>query len=455
MASTRQEEEIKILSVVDEKRDEIIETLKTFVKIPSRTGEEGEAQKVQAAILKEMGLEVDVWEPDVKELLGKYPEIAQYPSRWEPELDLVLQFSDRCTYEQLVSSGYIEKLNYKNRPNVVGTLRGTGRGRSLILNGHMDTVTVEPVDQWTHDPFGAEIEEGKMYGSGTSDMKSGVVAMTKAVDCIIKSGIKLRGDIILESVVNEEHAGNGTLACIARGYKADAAIITEPSGLNNVAIIGGGAVYWRIALKGKSFSPASRWTGPGGDIHAISAIEKTPFIIDSLVNLERNQNKESIQFRLGIGKIRGGVQATSTAGECVIDGLVYFMPALGTGISGIKKVKELLKNAVAEASNKDPWLRRNPAELYFTHYDDAFEVNPNEEIVQTLIETGKEVIGKAPEIGSLGGDARHLINQSGIPTVVYGPGNLATIHGADEYVDIEDLVKGTKVLALAIYRWCK
>jgi acetylornithine deacetylase len=455
MASTRREEEIKILSMVDEKRDEIIETMKTFVKIPSRTGEEGEAQKAQAGILEEMGLEVDVWEPDVKELLEKYPDIAQYPSRWEPELDLVLQFPDKCTFEQLVSSGYIEKLNYKNRPNVVSTLRGIGGGRSLILNGHMDTATVEPIDLWTHDPFGAEIEEGKMYGRGTSDMKSGVVAMTKAVDCIIKSGIELRGDIILESVVNEEHAGNGTLACVARGYKADAAIVTEPTDLNTFSISGSGAVYWRIIAKGKAFSPMSRWTGPEGDIHAISAIEKTPFIINGLLNLERNSNKESIQFKLGLGIIKGGVQATSTAGECAIDGVVYFAPKFGTGNSGINKVKELLKGSIAKASNEDAWLRSNPAELYFTHYDDAFEINSNEEIVQTLIEAGKKVLGKAPQIKPMGGDARHLINQSGIPTIVYGPGNIASIHGIDEYIDIEDLITGTKVIASAIYRWCK
>ncbi len=446
-------EQIRILNMVDEKRSEIIEALKTLVKIPSRTGEEGEIQKVQAATFRQMGLEVDVWEPDIKELFDKYPEIAQYPSRWEPELDLPLTFPDKCEYEQLVNSGYIGKLNYKGRPDVVGILKGTGGGRSLILNGHIDTVTVEPREQWIHDPFGAEIEEGKMYGRGTTDMKGGVVAMTKALDSIIKSGIKLRGDVILQSVVNEEHSGNGTLACVARGYKADAAIVTEPSHSSNVVIKSGGAAYWQIKVKGREVHPGVRWEG--NEMYGISAIEKTPFIINGLLDLERNQNERDIRFSLGIGKIRGGSYATSTARECIVDGVIYFTPELGTGIPGIKKVKDLIRNTVTDSSNRDIWLRDNPAELYFLHYDDAYEVNTDEEILQALIGAREEVMGEEPKITGMSScDSRHLGNQGGIPTVLYGPGNPHTAHSLDENIDIEDFITATKVLALAIYRWC-
>lgn len=445
-------EETKILNMVDEKRNEIIESLRTLVRIPSCTGEEGEIQKVQAAIFKEMGLDVDIWEPDIKELFDKYPEIAQYPSCWQPELDLPLTFPDNCTYEQLVNSGYVDKLNYKGRPNVVGTLKGTGGGRSLILNGHIDTVTVEPRNQWIHDPFGAEIEEGKMYGRGTTDMKGGVTAMTKAVECIIKSGIKLWGDVIIQSVVNEEHAGNGTLACIARGYKADAAIVTDARFSGNIATKSSGSVYWEIKVKGRESHPGRRWRE--GEKYGISAIEKVPFIINGLLDLERAQNRGDARFSLGIGKIRGGNYVTSTAKECVMTGVVKFTSELGTGIRGIRKVKDLLRNTVVDSSKKDPWLRDNPAELYFLHYDDAYEINPEGEILQTLIGAIKEIIDKAPEIAVSGTDARHLCNQGGIPTVPYGPGN-NTSHSLDENIDIEDLITATKVLALAVYRWCR
>lgn len=110
-----------------------------------------------------LGLSVDVFEPDVKELFEKYPDVAQYPTSWEPELDLVIPITDVCTYEQWKNSGYAHKLNYKNRPNVVGTWKGTGDGRSLILNGHVDAVTVGDIANWEHDPFGAEQVDGRIY----------------------------------------------------------------------------------------------------------------------------------------------------------------------------------------------------------------------------------------------------------------------------------------------------
>jgi len=155
-------------------------------------------------------IKVDVWEPDIKELFDKYPDVAQYPSHWQH--DLILPYQNFPTYSNLVQSGKLNILNYKDRPNVVGTWKGLGGGgRSLILNGHIDTVTIEPRDEWTHDPFGAEIEDGRMYGRGTSDMKSGIIAAMVALESLIELGVKLRGDVVFESVVNEEHAGNGTL----------------------------------------------------------------------------------------------------------------------------------------------------------------------------------------------------------------------------------------------------
>ncbi len=111
-----------------------------------------------------------------------------------------MTYQDLPTYEDLIISGKIEVLNYKNRPNVVGRWKGSGDGgRSLILNGHIDTVTVEPLDEWTHDPYGAEIIEGNMYGRGVSDMKSGIVASLIALECLIELDVKLRGDVIFQS----------------------------------------------------------------------------------------------------------------------------------------------------------------------------------------------------------------------------------------------------------------
>ena len=143
--------EQKIGAWVDENRDALLEELKTFLQIPNLTGYEGEAQKYMQAQYERIGMTVDVFEPDIRELFEKYPDVAQYPSSWEPELELVIPCPGGvCTYEQWLHSGYADKLNYIGRPNVVGTWKGTGGGRSLILNGHADSVTVGDVSRWEH-----------------------------------------------------------------------------------------------------------------------------------------------------------------------------------------------------------------------------------------------------------------------------------------------------------------
>ena len=156
--------EQRISAWVDERRDLLIDELKDFLRIPSLTGHEGEAQKFVKAQYEALGMEVDVFEPDVRELFEKYPEIAQFPTSWEPELDLIIETDDICTYEKWLNSGYADKLNYKDRPNVVGTLKGSGGGRSIILNGHIDSVTVGDINAWEHDPFAAEQVGTKIYG---------------------------------------------------------------------------------------------------------------------------------------------------------------------------------------------------------------------------------------------------------------------------------------------------
>jgi acetylornithine deacetylase len=137
--------EEKIMNKVEEKGQKSIELLAKLVKIPSLTGEEGDAQQFVAGYLENLGLKVDLWEPDVKELFDKYPDVAQYPSHWQH--DLIVPYQDLPSYGDLVKSGKMDVLNYKNRPNVVGIWKGSGGGKSLILNGHIDTVTVIPLGQ--------------------------------------------------------------------------------------------------------------------------------------------------------------------------------------------------------------------------------------------------------------------------------------------------------------------
>jgi acetylornithine deacetylase len=448
--------ENNILQRVEESKYKIIDLLARMVKIPSLTGEEGQAQEFISKYLRDLGLEIDVWEPDIRELFSKFPDVAQYPSHWQH--DLILPYHDRPTYDELVRTGKIEVLNYKNRPNVAGRLRGSGKGRSLILNGHIDVVTVEPKDKWTVDPFGAQIKDNKMFGRGTTDMKGGLAAAIGAVQCLIESGLKLRGDVIIESVVNEEHSGNGALACVARGIMADAVIVVEPSDFE-ITISTGGNVYWEVRLRGEPRGPGSRWKNAKQQV-GVSAIEKLPTVISSMLGLEADFNKKqsSPLFKdrppssLVMGKIVGGTYETITAGECSIKGTMYFGPDIGS----VKQVMDKIRAVVGNASQKDPWLKEHPPEVFFLHHRDKCEVAPNEPIIETIRTAVEKSTGKeAPVVGWLGpDDAIFYVNQAKVPSVTFGPGSVAQCHIVDEYITIEDVINAAKSLALTIYEWC-
>ncbi len=142
-----------------------MDALRTFVRVPSLTGEEGDAQKHVVAQLEALGADVTSHEPDVRAMFERFPAVAQYPTHWQH--DLILPYADLPTFEALRASGLERVVNYRGRPNVVGVVSGTGGGRSLILNGHIDTVTVEPRHEWRHDPFAADVDGG--YGGLVDD----------------------------------------------------------------------------------------------------------------------------------------------------------------------------------------------------------------------------------------------------------------------------------------------
>ena len=220
-----------IAAACERLRDEATEMLAALVRIPSMMGHEAGAQKIMAGAFADLGLAVETFAVEdaaIRDLPGYSPALVPYD---------------------------------ETRRNVVGTHRPKAvKGRSLIFNGHIDVIPEGAPQNWEHGPWSADISDGKLYGRGTADMKSGVAAMTMAVRAIRACGVKLKGDLILEYVMDEELSGNGTLACVMKGYRADAGICCETSSMK-VQPGSIGRIWFEILVRGKAAGIQRRYEG--------------------------------------------------------------------------------------------------------------------------------------------------------------------------------------------------
>lgn len=414
----------KALAKVDENRGKILNLIQDLVRVPSVDGQEKNAQMLVADRFKELGLKPDVWEPRVEELKS-HPAYIDVP--W----------------------------GYEGRPNVVARLKGTGGGRSIILNGHIDVVSPEPLSAWTHPPWEAKVVGDRIYGRGALDMKSGIAALTYAVQSLQEAGVELKGDVILESVIEEEAGGpGGTLATILRGYKADAAVLVEPSGVERINITSTGVCWFRVKVTGKTAHAARTQQG-------VNAITKAMKIHQALLDLDEYRAKtkhyplaEKYSDRscnINVGVIRGGDWPSTVAGWAELECRVGWQV-----IEKMEDVKRQVEEQVRKAAELDPWMRDHPPQIEWYGWNaEASETSPKAPVVGALQRNGREVLGKEPEIvGSTGAnDSRFYVLYANTPAVCYGPSGQGG-HGLDEYVQVESVIQVTKVLALTLMDWC-
>jgi acetylornithine deacetylase len=412
----------KILETVDAGRDKAIKFLQEIVAIPSVTGDEGRIQTFLSDYLKKLDLEVDVWESDW-EALKKHP-------------------------------GYIPvDRGYEGRPNIVATWKGAGGGRAVLLNGHTDVIPVGNGEGWSDNPWSATVKDGRLYGRGSCDMKSGVASHILAVEFLKNAGFRLKGDVLINIVIDEEISGHGTLDTVIRGYKADAGISGETSGLAvQPACIG--RIWFEIEIQGKPAGIQRRYQG-------VSGIELGYKITKAVEALEAKRVatvKHPLYPRpidalpCMIGAFHSGNFPSSFPATCLLKGSMATVP--GEDHEGVKRS---LVEHIARAAAEDPWLKDHPPKVRFVGYDaQASEIPVKHPIVETVSRNYTEVTGRQPEISGRQGaaDTRFLNLYGNTPTVIFGPGSTAVMHSDDEYVSIDDYLAAIKVMALSIYDWC-
>lgn len=414
----------RILEAVDSNFDSQLALTADLVRIPSQRGEEATAQDFMATAYRERDLSVDRWKinlDDIRDLPGFSPA----------------------------------SISYDNAYNTVGTWRAsTQSGKSLILNGHIDVVPNGPLEFWDIPPYQPDIIDGWMNGRGAGDMKAGLIANIAAFDAIRLAGFEPTADIYLQSVVEEECTGNGALACLQRGYRADAAIIPEPMPQLIRAQVG--VLWFSVEVLGHPVHAS------GAHEQGVNAIEKTYVVIEALKKLESEWNAQKAQhapyhdhphpIRLNIGKIAGGEWTSSVPAYCRLDVRLGVYPGLD-----LNTVKAEIKNYIKTATAADSHLAKHPPIVKF---DDGFAsegyvLEPGSPAEQTLRLCHFDVFGEElQEVAtSATTDARFFGLYQNTPALVYGPES-RNIHSYNEAVNIESIRQITKTIALFIANWC-
>ncbi len=414
--------EEKIIQTIESLADDIIDFTCRLVKEPSILGNEASAVDLMKNELEKLSFS-PVLIPIDQSLLADHPGFAKVP--W----------------------------TYKNKNNVVAVRPPDGNsGRSVIFNGHLDVVDPEPVSFWDSDPFEPVIKNGRIFGRGAGDMKSGVAAMTYAVHAVEKAGFGFQAPVTLEAVIEEECCGNGALACMAAGYDADAVLIPEPFGptiLTNQL----GVLWFKVTVEGK---PVHVLEAPAGT----NSIEKSYLIIQALRKLEDELNHlrvpEAYQnilhpINLNIGIMNGGNWPSTVPAKAEMHCRLAYFPGIA-----YKEICQKIKDTVQAVQIDDPWLSENPPIVEFYGFrSDGHMVSRDKEAFNTLNDCHRMLTGQDAEeyIATCTTDLRafHFFGKG--QCTCFGPSG-GNYHGANEWVDIKSIIHTAKTYALFAAHWC-
>ncbi len=417
--------------------DDIVGLLQRLVQTPSEThppgGDEGPVQRAIEAEMRDLRLDPDVFEPwDV--------EGATEHEGWWPGLE------------------------YHDRPNVVGTYRGPDASAgSLILNGHCDVVSAGDHGEWTTPPYEGALRDGAVYGRGAVDMKGGLAAMLMALRCLLDTGHPPAGTVILESVVNEELGGyNGTLSCCLRGYEADAAIVTEPTGFQIAVATKGGQVY-RALVPGRPAHSCWWWKGVSAlDLAiqfkaALAAWEderaaetrSNPYYSDPSIHPKAAYADNIWSFHAGDPELM------AHPGEAALYFWIEHLPG-----EDREALLARFEQFVRDFSAAHPFLREHPIRIErgamrtFT----GIGIDPEHAAVHALRDVHREVFGREAVVTGLPAATDSMIFNlySNTPALNFGGGEAVEgrAHAVDEHLAVADLLDTTVALALTIARFC-
>ncbi|MFO7947491.1 MAG: ArgE/DapE family deacylase [Armatimonadota bacterium] len=403
-----------ISTAVEALSDEGLQWLQDLIAFETVQGNEAEAQAYMKDLLTDLG-----FEPEYREIPDTIFDDPEY------------------------SHGESEQ-SYEGRHNLV-TNWGADEGRSVIAQAHIDVV---PGGDWD-DAFNPSFDGEFVHGRGAMDDKGQIVMKVMAMKALKDIGFEPKGRIESQIVIEEEVGGNGALALIRQGCDADGVIVFEGTTFD-VFPANRGAIWFELTTTGKSLHMGRRHEG-------VNAIEKMMEAIDRILDYEEELIESSRNYPLFeryeapvqvcLGKIRGGDWPSMVCGECTLEGGVGFLPN-----KNMDQIKDELQAAIE--SSDDEWLKEHYELTYPKLHNDAYEIDPDHPIVQTMhgaaldCDLDSEVYG-----WNVSCDDRLYNKLAGLPTIVFGVDDIAAAHGPDEKVKWSEVVKGAKAVALALARW--
>ncbi|HHY63913.1 MAG TPA: ArgE/DapE family deacylase [Clostridiaceae bacterium] len=338
--------------------------------------------------------------------------------------------------------------NNTDRYNLIATFHGNPKAKSILFNGHMDTMPIGNIEEWDTEPIKATEKDGKFYGLGTSDMKSGLAAAVSAVMLLQDAGIPLPGTVRIVSVVDEEGGGNGTLCATMHGYNADAAVLCEPTDCK-IITANMGFIFFKVTVKGVSIHSGLKWQG-------VNAIEKAMLLIDALSDLEKEwmmiyKHPYLPVPTINIGVIDGGVAGSAVPSECSFSFCLHYIP----GQMSYESAYNDVVNTLMTRSAGDKWLRENPPKFEVYQKGGAFETDREIPFVKAVYEAQCMASGSAQlDISYTGNDSRFYQTIAKIPVVTFGPGHAGKGHRPNEYVEIKNYYQCILAYAHLILKWC-
>jgi acetylornithine deacetylase len=427
------EQERRVCDEVAAAEAELVELVRRLIRFDTTTHTAGDPPRDEASLqaylgerLAEAGAAVRVWEPGPALVAG----------------------------HRMIPDGF----TFGGRPQLAARFAGTGGGSSLLLNGHVDVVDAGPSAGWAHDPFGAVVAEGLVHGRGSCDMKGGVACMVFAAEMLARLGVHLAGDLVVNTVTEEESTGAGGLAS-ARTLHADAAIVPEPTDLG-VWIACRGSLLPTISVEGRAGHAgiAPRHPDDGGPVNAI---EKMAVVLEAIRRLREHWALRERHPYLSAADcvptmIGGGEWIVSYPASCRLDCHIHYLPDQADADGWGSAVEQEFIEWVRRATAADPWLAAHPPRIdWAVGGVPPAAVMPDHPVVVAALSAARAV-GRQSEIGGLDNwhDGATLTVEAGIPAICLGPGDIHLAHTVSESVPIADLVACTQALAVASMRFC-